>query len=69
MLGKYYNDYYVIGGSPAIDKFGNKTSVFWITWLDNGSHTSGYTSAIEAARAADRIVENQLIREKARDIG
>jgi hypothetical protein len=62
--GKYLNDYYVIGGANVRDKFDNPSVTYWITWLDTGERTCGFTSAVHAARAADRIVESQLVREK-----
>ena len=66
MKGKYLFEYYTVGGSRAYDRFGNKCHIYWITWLDTGEHTSGYDSAESAMRAADRIVEKQLQRERAK---
>ena len=64
MAGKYINEWYVIGGSKCRDKFNNPSVTYWITWLDTGSHSGGYTSAVEATRAADRMVEAKLARER-----
>ena len=66
--GKYENDYYVIGGSDTTDSFGNKGVTYWITWLDTGSKTSGYSSAAEARNSADGIVEKMLNRENSNNM-
>ena len=57
-MGKYENDYYIIGGANVVDMFGNRSVSYHITWLYSGGVACGFDSAEFARKTADRTVEN-----------
>jgi hypothetical protein len=57
--GKYENDWYILGGAKT-----TQGDSYTITYLDTGTKVCGFSTASQAAIAADRAIEIKLIREK-----
>lgn len=57
--GTYEHDWYTVCGANTT----TGGTIYWVVWLDTGSHTGGFQSAAEARRCCDRTVVNKLLRE------